>query len=387
MPNALKRARGVDPRVFDALLTAAMVIGGIVELSILARNTADALFGALGVVSLLTLYVRRARPTVPAVVISATALLTAIFSPHLMNTLTTPFLAFMIIMYSLGRYLPAERRSTVWGLAVIAGVTLDSGVSGGFTQPTDVVWAFLLGGGPFLAGRAMANRQRLQTELWERTRELESEGARLAEHAVENERIRIAGELQGVVANGVSAMVVQAEAVPRLLEARDSARAEEALVRIEETGRDALTEMRRLLGVLRRDGEGPSLVPLPTLAEVERLAEAARDEGLAVDLRIAGERVALAPGADLAAYRVLQEALMSAAAGGASNADVTIDFEDDELRLAVRDDRPEAELDPEPLAAMRERLGLYGGRIRAERSNGAAGFQVRARMPIEGASR
>jgi signal transduction histidine kinase len=181
-------------------------------------------------------------------------------------------------------------------------------------------------------------------------------------------------------------MVIQAEGIPRVLATGETPRAEHALAVIEETGRDALAEMRRLLGVLRRDGEEPSLAPPPTLAEVERLAGRVRGDGLVVALGFEGERIQLPPGADLAAYRVLEEALDAAGSGGASVADVVIGFGSDELRLDVRDDRADAGVDPEPLLAMRERLGLYGGRVRAGKADDGPGFRVTARLPLNGSA-
>ncbi len=154
---------------------------------------------------------------------------------------------------------------------------------------------------------------------------LQAERELRATRAVEEERARIASELQAVVANGVSAMVVQAEAVPRLFETAEGTAASQALAVIEETGRDALAEMRRLLGVLRRADEGPALVPQPTLARADALLARVETQGLDAGLTVEGEPVALSPGVDLAGYRVLQEALASATnAEGASRAEVRI---------------------------------------------------------------
>jgi signal transduction histidine kinase len=177
-------------------------------------------------------------------------------------------------------------------------------------------------------------------------------------------------------------MVLGAEAVPRVLAAGDVERAGRTLAVVEETGRDSLAEMRRLLGVLRRDGEDPSLAPLPTMAEVDRLLEADREDDLEVAFSFTGERLQL----PAAAYRVLQEALDAAAASGAGRADVVVAFGPEELRLEVRDDRPDPAVEPEPLMAMRERLGLYGGRVRAGIDGERGAFLVAARLPVHGAA-
>ena len=193
--------------------------------------------------------------------------------------------------------------------------------------------------------------------------------------AVEDERVRIAEELQVVVANGVSAMVVQAEAVPRVIAAGESERAAGSLALIEETGRDALAEMRRLLGVLRHDERAGTLEPQPTLAQAGRLVEQARARGLEVAVELEGERVALPAGIDLAVFRVLQETLSSAAGDGAKTATVVIAYGDDELALEIRDDRPAAdspaEALPQPQRAPRA-LRRPGARRAASRRSGAA---------------
>jgi signal transduction histidine kinase len=196
---------------------------------------------------------------------------------------------------------------------------------------------------------------------------------------VEDERSRIASELQAVVANGVTVMVVQAEAVPRLLSAGEPKQAEEAFAAIEETGRDALAEMRRLLGVLRREGDRPELAPQPGLGRLDALVERAREGGLEVSVREEGAARPLPPGVDLTAYRIVQDALEAAAEQGASRAQVLVRFGERELDLGVRDDR---EGGPSSrLPGLRDRAKLYGGYVDA----GPAGewFALRARLPIE----
>jgi signal transduction histidine kinase len=143
--------------------------------------------------------------------------------------------------------------------------------------------------------------------------------------------------------------------------------------------------MRRLLGVLRRAGDGAALAPQPGLSEVGRLVGQVGRDGFEVELRFDPDCVALGPGPDLAAYRVVQHALETAAAGGASRASVRIDCTDDELRLEVRDDRRTGDSDPAALTASRERLGLYGGRLRSGRDG--EHFAVEARLPLEAVMR
>ena len=143
--------------------------------------------------------------------------------------------------------------------------------------------------------------------------------------------------------------------------------------------------MRRLLGVLRHDEDAGALEPQPTLAQAGRLVEQARARGLEVAVEIEGERVALPAGIDLAVYRVLQETLELRAADGAKTATVVIAYGGDELRLEIRDDRPAADSPAETLRDRSARLGLYGGRVRAEpreRRPGPAAARAHARWKV-----
>jgi signal transduction histidine kinase len=207
---------------------------------------------------------------------------------------------------------------------------------------------------------------------------LESVGEDRARLAVAEERTRIARELHAVVANNVSAMVVAAEAAERLLDV-DRARADEAIAGIEDTGRDALSEMRRILGVLRSAGDGPELAPQPGVGQLHRLVERVRESGLSVELRVKGEPGPLPPSVDIAVYRIVQEALANAVdhAGGAP-ACVTVRFGEEDLEVTISDsDRaPEAE---RPTLAMRERAGLSGGVLRA--GPVGEGYEVHAVLP------
>jgi signal transduction histidine kinase len=295
--------------------------------------------------------------------------------------LTTPFIMVLLLAYTVGRHEPSRR---MWAeLAALVAVVV---AVGGIGSVGDVVWTAVLLGGPALAGRGIRSRVLLQREMQDKARRLDAERELRARQAVEEERARIASELQAVVANGLSAMVVQAEAVPRLFDTGRTATAAQALEVIEETGRDALAEMRRLLGVLRRDEEGPALAPQPTLARADALVARMQGEGLTTAVTVEGEQVPLSPGVDLAGYRVLQEALASATkADGVSRADVSIVYGDGSVLVKVRDDRATSDgLDPEVMRALRDRVGLYGGVLRAASRQAGEGFEVEARLPIGG---
>ena len=281
--------------------------------------------------------------------------------------MTGAFVAVLLMLYSTGRHCSNRQ---IWPALGVLCVALLVGVltSNESFSPDDLLWFFLLFGLPVVAGRALRSRVLLQRELREKAYRIEAERASLARRAIEEERDRIASELQAVVANGVSAMVIQAEAVPRLLEADDTASAELALAAVEETGRDALGEMRRLLGVLRREDEGLALAPQPGLARLEALVERQRERGLEVEMSVEGLEQPLSTGVDLTAYRVLEDALQAAARQRAERATVVLRYGDGELRLEVRDDRSGGASARFP--GLRDRVGLYGGHLNVGREDG-----------------
>jgi signal transduction histidine kinase len=355
---------------------------GVVELTLLDPEGHDRTVTiAAGAVALSSVAFRRRDPVLAGVVFSVPALIQAALDGHFTANTTTPFVAVILLFYSAGRYAPGRRFWLAFNVTMVGTLAALAIESGSFTA-NDVLWAVLLFGLPAIAGRALRSRVLLQTELREKAEDVDAKRLERARSAIEEERARIASELQAIVANGVSAMVVQAETVPRALAAGDGAGAGAALAAVEETGRDALTEMRRLLGVLRRDGEGPELAPQPGLGRLEMLVERVREQGLDVGLRVEGEERPLAPGVDLTAYRVLEDALGAAAENDASEASLIVRYGTRELELEVHDDRSGGA--SERLPGLRDRVGLYGGRLRAGRSDD--GFSLRARLPLEGSN-
>ena len=219
-----------------------------------------------------------------------------------------------------------------------------------------------------------------------RTRELgQEESARVA---AAEERSRIARELHDVVAHNVTVMVIQAQAAQEAAD-RDS-EVGKALGTIEATGQEALTEMRRLLGLLRADDEELSLAPQPSMRHLDRLAESVRRAGLPVELEVRGNPVALPPGVDLSAYRIVQEALTNALKhAGPARARVVVRYCEEELELEITDDGSAgsgANGAGHGLAGMRERVRVYGGSVESgNRPEG--GYSVSVRLPLEGSGR
>lgn len=375
----LTRLRRMDADRVDLALTLLAATAIVVEAALLNDHGHSRIATAVCGVALSTSILIRRRHTLWAVALYSVPLLVdGALDGFLSLYTTTPFIVLLLLLYTVGRYV--EGRLMIAGAAgLIVPMVALLWLQPSGPESSQVFWPIVLLSAPVIAGRTMRNRARLQQALRDQADALEAEQEVRALRAVDEERERIAAELQAIVANGVSAMVVQAEAVPRVLAAGDAVRAQDALATIEETGRDALAEMRRLLGVLRRDEDGPELAPQPGLARIDELA---RIDGLDVAVDFEGEPRDLPAGIDLAAFRVMQEALKGAAAAGAGSARVLIRFGERGLAITVTDDRPAGAPAPEMLTALRERVGLYDGYVRVDAANGA-GWSVSAGFPLE----
>jgi signal transduction histidine kinase len=296
--------------------------------------------------------------------------------------------AMVVAVYSVARH--HELRGALAG----AGLALASAALGTAHEPNENFGQFLgnysfiavlVIGIPWVAGRAVRSRQLRAAALEDRNVALEREGDERARAAVAEERLRIARELHDVVGHSLGVIVVQAGAERATLAgAQESTR--ETLVTIERAGREALGEMRRLLEMMRRDDEEVALAPQPSLAHIETLVEKVRAAGLPVDLHVEGRPVALSPGIDLSAYRIVQEALTNALKhAGPARVRVTVRYTEDGLELEVVDDGagdPGGTESGHGLIGMRERVALYGGSLRAGARPGG-GYAVGVRLPFQ----
>jgi signal transduction histidine kinase len=232
----------------------------------------------------------------------------------------------------------------------------------------------------FTLGRKFAEAD----EAKERATRAESEREARARAAVADERARIARELHDVVGHSVSVMTVQASGVRRLLRPEQE-REREALLIVERTGREALAEMRRMVGVLRRPEEAPALAPQPSLDHVDRLVEQTCEAGLPVELRVEGDATELPAGVDLTAYRLVQEGLTNALKHArATRAEVVVNYGDGQIEVTVSDDGTglgDGDGGGHGLVGMRERVSVYGGELDAGPRPGG-GFRLRARLPL-----
>jgi signal transduction histidine kinase len=282
-------------------------------------------------------------------------------------------LAWICCMYGFAVWSPP--RPFAIGLTVIAVGGLVSAV-GPVTFKSSVQFVVVSTVVILLVNRVVGDRER-RAQIAERERDLASR------EAVVEERARIARELHDVIAHHVSMIVLQAGAERRVLERTDSS-AREVLETIERSGRSALTETRRLLGMLR-SGDDQPLAPQPRIGDVPSLISQVRAAGLPVDLVIDGEQRELPAGIELSAYRIVQEALTNALRhAGDANAHVSIRYRPEALEIEVADDgreSPAARPGGHGLAGMRERVALYGGRLDAAREPGR-GFVVHVTLPV-----
>jgi signal transduction histidine kinase len=322
------------------------------------------------------LFRRRYPVFVLALVIAATIPLTA--EVHSLNPLP-PFLAF----YSLAAH--ASRRTALLagaaGLAALVAPVLYE-TNYGFAP---FAFHLLVFPAAWVLGDNLRTRRAYYAALEERAARLERERDEQSQRAVAEEQARIARELHDVLAHNVSVMVVQAAAAGDVFDSHP-ARAREALRSIEQTGRAALQELRRLLGAVRTVDDDP-LAPQPGLKRLPELVDQVRRAGLEVELSVEGEQRPLASGVDLSAYRVVQEALTNTIKHAhASSADVRVRYDGDRVELVIADDGvgPSANgsTDGHGLIGMRERVALYGGDLETT-SRPEGGFLVRASLPAE----
>jgi signal transduction histidine kinase len=330
----------------------------------------------------------------PLSVALATGLATAAYGFARYPDLAMPIaIGGVVGMYSVAAW--GGRRAAVvsgWVAAVVVVIVMT--LPRADSDVVDAAFVSLALAGAWVLGDRARVQRALAAELRERAVRLEREQAGEARRAVASERARIARELHDVVAHHVSMMVVQAEAGPVAAE-RDPSGAAGAFEAIAATGRQALVEMRRLLGVLRGDGDqAPSLAPQPGLDQVPTLVEQVGRAGLEVDLVVEGQPAPLPAGVDLSAYRIVQEALTNALRhGGPGRARVMVRYGERDLELRIHNGvasasgRRQGDADRQDgrscrgLLGMRERAHLFGG----EMSAGPApdgGFTVTARLPI-----
>jgi signal transduction histidine kinase len=376
------RARSVGPARVDALIAAVFLVEGLAEAAFLYPDAPKAWIAMLATVALaLALGIRRRAPFASVALACAAFVAYQPLGREVNDNVYSAFFAVLFLLFSFGLHEP-RGRVLLAGLALtfVASAIASFVDSYPNTVADVVVGSIVVAGGPLVLGRFIANRSSLNATLREKADRLRRERADQADTAAAEERARIAGELHDVVAHAMSAMVVQAGGARRLA-SKDPERARDAFAAVEETGREALTEIRRLLGVLRRDDDVIALAPQPSLRHLAALVRRIEAAGLPVSLQVEGEERPLPPGVDLTAYRLVQEALGGALEqGAAGRADVLVRYRPDGVDLEVTDDGADGD-GPRTLAGVRERVSLYGGQLHAGRRR-RGGHAVRAKLPI-----
>jgi signal transduction histidine kinase len=352
------------------------------------QRPADALAYALVVTASLNLFWRRRAPV--AVLAYVTAVLVVMYLRE--------YGAFLSVLGLPALYAVAaheDHRRRAWTAMVTASVLLMLAASvslldtdDGFDYFTALsMIAFLAAA--ITAGVVIRNRERIFVDTERRAAAAEADRLAAAERAVASERSRIAREMHDVVAHSMSVISVQAAAGREIVRS-DPARAAEVFATIEAVGRESLAELRRMLGVLRETGDrGAALSPQPGIAELPALVAQSSSSGVAAELTIEGRQRILAPGLELAVYRVVQEALTNVLkhAGPSTSAAVRIAYGIDELTVEVIDDGRGAATARSPggagqgLIGMRERVEIYGGTFSAG-PGPRGGYEVRAVLPI-----
>jgi signal transduction histidine kinase len=360
----------------DVLVTIVLVVYGQLEvwlpdvMSGVEPADQRGLLAACALVATGAVVLRRRAPVVAIALTTA-----AIEVPELAGVsqdALAPFAAMLLEAFSLGTG-ASLRTGLATFVAVIAVLTAG--------DPSNAVFAALVVGGPYAAGR-VTRRERAQAAALARLSEqLRAEQDRSAALAVELERGRVARELHDIIGHGLGVIVLQVGAVRRLLRPEQE---EErgALEAAERTGRDALAELRRVVYGLR---EGDPAPPAAGLGALDGLAAQVRAAGLPVELHVEGEARRLPPVLDHSAYRVVQEALTNTLKhAGPAHAEVVVRYEGDWLDLSVIDDgHPNGNGDAPGygLIGMRERTALFGGELEAGPRE-AGGFAVHARFPL-----
>ena len=371
--------------MLDALLALAVTGAGLAEIWVPFESRqgdgSAVATAAAAVLAGLALTQRRTHPLVACLAVLAVFPAVALVAP-LYVAFFAQFLPMAVAVFSVARY--GEGRAPYFGAAGAAAILLGVDL---FVEelrsPGEIFfhWSvFTLVWGSGFGLRRLEQRARESTR---RAIDAEVAAAERAAAAVVEERTRIARELHDIVAHSVTMMVVQAGAAEQVVD-DDPAYVRRALATIRDHGTGALAEMRRVVAMLRDADEPGALAPQPGLAAVSDLVADARSAGLDATLTLSGDRRPLPAGVDLAAYRIVQEALTNVRRHAAATCvQVALTYGDDDLRIEVTDDGVGSS-DPRGghgLVGMRERVLVYGGRLDTASSRGA-GFVVRAVLPL-----
>ena len=398
--RAFRAWLGARPQAADALLAFGLLLPGLTELYLQKLpeghgydefRDPDVWNGLVVAAVTLSLTWRRRSPLPVLLFVIAGELALAVpqYPPS-----TADVAAFLVAVYSLAAH-RGLAQSAPGGLLAFVFYVVYLVMAPVELSLLEILTDCALVAGVWVLGRNLRLRRAYLAELEDRAARLERARGTDARAARIEERSRIARELHDVVAHHVSVMTVQAGAARRIID-RDAGSAREAMSTIEEVGRTALSEMRRIVGVLRTERdveqEGRELAPQPGLGDLEELLDHVRETGLSVQLWIEGEARSPSPGVDVAAFRLIQEALTNTLkhAGPQARAWVRLYYGDGDLTVEIEDDgrgtstfgAGDGDSPGHGLVGMYERVALYGGELKIGPRVGG-GFGVRARFPLE----
>jgi signal transduction histidine kinase len=371
---------------FDALVLAAIGIS-LTGLALTHGKedgpTGPLWFDAIAILAIFCpLFFRRPFPFGAPAAVGVAAVLTSFVDERLVPFDFFIFLAGCAAVFLVGML--RVRTRAVAGLVVAVGVTALVTYRDPLSNLDAFVVTSIIFGIIWTIAFAVSRKFEEADDARERALRAEREREERARAAVTEERARIARELHDVVGHSVSVMTVQASAVRRLLRPEQQ-RERDALLIVEQTGREALAEMRRMVGVLRRPEEAPALAPQPSLKHLDKLVEQAREAGLPVVIRVEGDPLPLPAGVDLTAYRLVQEGLTNALKHArAKRAHVLVRYGADTVEVTVSDNGRgvgSGDGGGHGLVGMRERVAVYGGMLEAgPRPEG--GYRLSARLPV-----
>lgn len=378
--------RGND-RIPDAILAILALVA--LELTVWltsGTSTSDRIVtAAAAVLYAAPVAVRRVWPLAALVFSVAVVTVSMPFGSQLLSNDNAYVIPVLVLGYSAGAE-PDTRRSIaalglglalLWTWAILPGPGRSTNDLG--QTATALFYGTVLLVPTWVVGRLTRRHSDRTNAFRELAAQVDTEqGARDAA-AIADERARIGSELQDIIAHTISAMVIQAGSA-RLTIGSEPDRARESILNVERTGRQALSDLRRLLGMLRKDDDPRALSPQPGLSQIAAVIDSVRQAGLTCERETLGDPIHLTPGIDLVAYRVVEMGLQAASEWRVGHSFVTIRYEPRDLELEVRGDRIIPDLERR-LAPLVQRVALYQGELRAHPSR--EGFALRARLPLE----
>jgi signal transduction histidine kinase len=330
----------------------------------------------------LPLLLRRRLPFAAPVFAFAVQIGASFIDPNAFGSEATGLVALLVTFWVVGAQDHASQ--AIAGAAIGCATLVVIAETDDRVDTGGAIFVMVMGAAVTLIAFTLRRRATRAAELEQRAQRLSAEHERHTRAAVAAERARIATDLRDVIAHSLSVMTVQAGAARLLLDTAPE-RARQPIVAVEDTGRQTLDELRRLLGLLHQPPGDATRLPPPGMDHLDALMERAQTAGLPVLLTVEGTREALPAGIDRAAYQIVEDALTNALAHtNPAHAHVSVRYATDALQLEISDDRRTTlatESDTDLLAALRERAAVYSGHIEAGR-RADGGYAVQARLPL-----